>query len=158
MSVLPTKTTLDEMEQFGSFFKNYFYNIYNNVCFSYSLASTYIIISESEVDGEMVPEWHPNMAIYSEVEKQKILDYWNFLKSSKSFLEATYTSHGMHIEQVFNVKAKLDYLISNKLGDVMTGSYEKTKPNSEPPVETPVAEPETPLTDVEVTDETNTAT
>ena len=115
---LPTKKTLDDIERFGIEFSNSYTAIKNLNTQSLQMAKKYIIISETfDENGVRVGyEFHPNLAIFSEVEKVSMLAYYDFLIGVHDKLNVIEYLNGINFYDVMNTRSKVDTLIGMLMG------------------------------------------
>ena len=122
MADLPTKQTLDDIERFGNTLQAYYTSMKNLFKQSIALAERYIILDDSTVDGVRTTTYHANVdLIYTDKEKAKMLEYYDFLKDSISRMDTVETSNGILLYDMFNSKTKIDSLIENAFKAVLVG-------------------------------------
>lgn len=122
MADLPTKQTLDDIERFGNTLQVYYTSMKNLFKQSIALAERYIILDDSTVDGVRTTTYHANVdLIYTDKEKAKMLEYYDFLKDSISRMDTVETSNGILLYNMFNSKTKIDSLIENAFKAVLIG-------------------------------------
>lgn len=117
---LPSKKTLDDIERFGNAFHTQHAIILQMLTESFALAKAYVVIGE-ETDGNGVTTYrfHPNLAIYTDGEKNKMKEYYIFLKESLARLTELETSDYIPLPDLFNTRIRLDGLIAGVMGDYL---------------------------------------
>lgn len=120
---LPTKKTLDDIENFGIQFSNGFTAVKNITTQNFNLAKKYIVTEEIfDNDGIRTGyTFHPNIEMFPADEKEIMLAYFDFLKSTYNQLCVLENMNGHSIYDIMNTRSKLDQLISLTMKGVLIG-------------------------------------
>lgn len=120
---LPDKKTLDDIEKFGIQFSQDYTAVKSLISQSFALAKKYIVTEEVfDENGVRVSYTsHPNLALYTEAERNKMLMYYDFLKSTLNTIQDLEHSDNILIYDLFNTRSKLDQLIAMVLGSILVG-------------------------------------
>jgi hypothetical protein len=118
---LPTKQTLDDIELFGNKFSANYTVLKQMFQESFGLACKYVVIGVNvDGDGNKTYRFHPNLGLYTTGEKTKMARYYEFLRESLEVIEELETADNIDIRDTFNTRQKLDYLVANALGGIIS--------------------------------------